>query len=173
METILINRIKSGDNRAFRKLYEKYVNDLYRFLVQFANGRNDLVNDWVQNTFIKVYKNINKFEGKSKFTTWLFAIGLNEMRMGFRKENKYNSLTLEEVDNDENFTEEKFEWHIDMKWLLEDLDEEKKAIFILFEVEGYSHSEISDMLKISQAKSRTSLSRIKKHLQSKWELENS
>jgi RNA polymerase sigma factor (sigma-70 family) len=64
--------------------------------------------------------------------------------------------------------EEEFEWKQDMKWLLAELDEFKRSVFILFEVEGYSHSEIADMMNISESLSRTTLCRTKNQLKEKW-----
>ena len=171
MEKSLIEKVKKGDERAFRKLYDSNVQPLYRFLMQF-NKDHDLVEDWVQVTFIKAYRNISRFESKSKFSTWLFRIGINEMRTDFRKQSRRDNVSLDETIPDENLiNEEDFEWHMDMKWLLDDLEENKKAIFILFEVEGYSHSEIAEMLNISEANSRTSLSRVKCYLKERWQKE--
>ena len=62
--------------------------------------------------------------------------------------------------------ESEFEWEHDMKVILNELEETKRAIFILYEVEGYSHMEISEMLEISESSSRTNLHRARKILQS-------
>ncbi len=63
-----------------------------------------------------------------------------------------------------------FEWQLVMKnWLFE-LDEIKRSVFILFEVEGYSHSEIASMLNISEVNSRAILTRTKNFLREKWRI---
>jgi RNA polymerase sigma-70 factor (ECF subfamily) len=171
LENILIEKVKNGNTGAFKKLYDNNVKPLYRFLMQFDNDK-DIVEDWVQLTFIKAYKNISQFEYKSKFSTWLFRIGINEMKTDYRNPKKQKTISIDNFDCESSLIkEENFEWHIDMKWLLEELDENKKAIFILFEVEGYSHAEIAEILDISEAASRTSLSRTKQYLKKRWQKE--
>lgn len=158
----------NGSQRAYKELFDGNVNNLYRYLRQFSND-GDQVEEWVQRAFIKAFKNLNSFEGGSSFRTWLFKIGINEMRTDFRK----NSLrTFEDYsesdisDHDDNCNN--FEWYDEMKWLLKELDELKKSVFILFEVEGYNHYEIADLLNISVSSSKTILHRTKKNLQERW-----
>lgn len=167
-ESLIIRKIREGDKNAFRILFDANVNYLFRFLCQFSKDK-DLVEDWVQTAFIKAYQNIDRFEGNSKFSTWLFKIGINEMKSGMRK---INARTFEEVEDNilgvaENEVKD-FELSHDMKWLLAELDENKKAVFILYEVEGYSHSEIAEILDVSESASRTILCRTKNYLQERW-----
>lgn len=141
---------------------------IYRFLYQFSKDP-DQVMEWTQRAFIKAFENINYFEGNSKFSTWLIKIGLNEMRTDMARIKDKMTVYIDEEEHDKAVSvEEEFEWKQDMKWLLSDLDEFKKSIFILYEVEGYSHSEIADILNISESQSRTTLHRVKAYLKEKW-----
>ncbi|MBU0476009.1 MAG: sigma-70 family RNA polymerase sigma factor [Bacteroidetes bacterium] len=168
-EKRLISKIKNGNSRAYKKLYDENVNSLFRFMMQFSKDK-DFVADWVQRAFIKAYNNINSFSGKSKFSTWLFSIAINEMKSDMRKYSSKNILRLDE--NTENLMAfdqiNDFEWKQEMKQLLSDLDENKRLVFILFEIEGYNHNEIAAMLEISVANSRTTLSRTKQILKENW-----
>jgi len=168
-ETILITKVKQGDQRAFKKLYDQNVEPLYRFMRQYSKD-SALIEDWVQRAFIKSYKNIGAFSGTSRFSTWLFTIALNEMRTDVRKPNiiMFNSNELESYPAlEENNTG--FEWNDIMKSWLSDLDEAKRTVFVLFEVEGYSHAEIASILNINENLSRTLLYRTKQLLKTKWE----
>jgi RNA polymerase sigma-70 factor, ECF subfamily len=159
---------KKGNQRAFKQLFDENVNIIYRFLYQFSKNP-DQVEEWTQRAFIKAFENIQRFEGNSKFSTWLIKIGINEMKTDFARIKDKKTVFLEDEQYDSAVSvEEEFEWRQDMKWLLSELDEFKKSIFILYEVEGYSHSEIADMLDISEAQSRTTLCRVKKDLKDKW-----
>lgn len=163
----LIEKALNGNQKAYKELFDKYVNDLYRYLRQFSNNR-DQVEDWVQRAFIKAFRNLNSFRGDSGFCTWLFKIGINEMRTDLRSIANKKHEEYEENLCADNFVDEvQLEWHDEMKWLLKGLDETKKNIFILYEVEGYKHSEIADILNISEALSKTSLHRTKKILKGK------
>jgi RNA polymerase sigma-70 factor (ECF subfamily) len=159
---------RKGNQRAFKRLFEENVNIIYRFLYQFSKNP-DQVEDWTQRAFIKAFENINRFEGNSKFSTWLIKIGINEMKTDFARVKDKKTVFLEDEQFDSAVTvEEEFEWKQDMKWLLSELDEFKRSVFILFEVEGYSHSEIADIMNISESLSRTTLCRVKNQLKEKW-----
>ena len=165
---LLVDKAKEGNQKAYKELFDQNVNNLYRYLRQFSNDR-DQVEDWVQRAFIKAFKNILSFQGNSTFKTWLFKIGINEMRTDLRTSSKRPNDEFEEnIHGDKKEPDNNFEWHEEMKWLLSDLDETKKNIFILFEVEGYKHYEIADLLDISENSSKTILHRTRKILQDKW-----
>lgn len=169
-EIILINKVKRGDHSAFKKLYDLNVGPLYRFLRQYAQDSAQ-IEDWVQRAFIKSYKNIGAFSRTSRFSTWLFAIAVNEMRTDFRKPNiiMFNPIELEKYHALEEHNTD-FEWNDIMRSWLSELDEAKRTVFVLFEVEGYSHSEIASILNINENASRTLLHRAKQLLKTKWEL---
>lgn len=168
-EKRLISKIKNGNSKAYKNLYEENVNSLFRFMLQFSKDR-DQVADWVQRTFINAYNNINSFSGKSKFSTWLFSIAINEMKADMRKKSTKNIFRIDEqIENLETENKiDEFEWKQEMKYLLSKLDENKRLVFILFEIEGYNHNEISEILNVSVANSRTTLSRAKQILKENW-----
>ncbi len=167
-EKEVLLKARKGNNKAFKILYEQNVNSLFRFLMQFSKD-DDIVADCVQTAFIKAFSNIENFRGASRFSTWLFSIGINVMKDTLRSFylQKKNDEMIENLDLHAEDIHD-FEWHHDMRYLLEDIDDEKKAIFILHEVEGYSHNEIAEILGISEQNSRTRLSRTKQYLRVKW-----
>ena len=169
----LIERVKKGDTRAFKGLFDRHIVRLFRFMRQYSEDTAQ-VEDWVQRAFIKAYRNIGSFQGASRFSTWLFSIALNEMRTDLRRPPSA-VLSLEEVGDQEPAGGEEagFEWNDAMKGSLKALDEPKRTVFLLYEVEGYSHAEISAMLAISEGNSRALLMRAKQALRNHWErLEN-
>lgn len=171
LEKTLVVRAQSGERKAFKNLFELNVDKLYRFLLQFSRD-HDQVSEWVQSAFIKAFTKIGGFNFQSKFSTWLFKIAINEMRTDWRREkSKKKYLVNENFNNSEAETYyigEEFEWRHDLHELLKEIDETKSAIFILFEVEGYSHAEISEILGISESASRTYLYRVKEILKRKY-----
>ncbi len=166
-ESILISRIREGDFGAFRILYEHHVDPLYRFLKQFSRNRHQ-VEDWVQRSFIKAYESLDRFAGRSRFSTWLFTIGLNEMRSDRRR---VQPVFLEETAPGVSETtdpHESFAWDEMMRGWLDQLDDNQRSVFILHEVEGFSHAEIAQILQIGESTSRTILSRTRQWLKVKW-----
>lgn len=163
----LLDRTRRGEERAFRELYDRHVTPLYRFMRQYsADGFQ--VEDWVQRAFIKAFQGIGSFHGSSKFSTWLFSIALNEMRTDLRRTSivAFDSREVEAWDGREE-EERDFLWEESMKGWLAELDESKRSVFLLYEVEGYSHAEIASMLRIGEGTSRALLCRAKKFLKGK------
>lgn len=97
-ESALVEKGKAGNQRAFKSLFEINVDKLYRFLSQFSNNTDD-VEDWVQRSFIKAFLYINRFQGRSKFSTWLIRIGINEMKTDYRKNNLFTDIDFERIEN--------------------------------------------------------------------------
>ena len=86
---------KNGDKEAFKKLIDRYTAPLYNFAARLA-GRNDAP-DIVQEVFIKVWKNINRFdENKASFKTWIFTIAKNATTDFLRKK---KSLLFSDLNN--------------------------------------------------------------------------
>jgi RNA polymerase sigma-70 factor (ECF subfamily) len=169
-ESLLISRALEGDQSAFKALYDRHVDSLFRFLSQFTRDRHE-VKDWVQRSFIKAYESLAGFERQSRFSTWLFAIGLNQMRSDRRRAALLPFESLEHHEPVEDDSADRFEWDEMMKSLMEQLTETQKAVFLLHEVEGFSHAEIAGMLDVGESTSRTVLSRAKHWLRTQWERE--
>jgi RNA polymerase sigma-70 factor (ECF subfamily) len=146
------------------------VASLYRFLKQFSS-RPDQVEEWVQRAFIKAFEHLTSFDGRSRFSSWLFRLALNEMRMDWRRSQIVSFVPAEVEQAGAVKDPADFEWKEMMKSWMDGLDETKRAVFILYEVEGYSHAEIASMLEIGESSSRTLLVRAKRYLQDRWNKE--
>ncbi|MEK6755922.1 MAG: RNA polymerase sigma factor [Bacteroidota bacterium] len=170
-EALWIEKAKGGDHRAFKSLYEVHVTPLFRFLRQFSSDTGQ-VEDWVQRAFIKAFEHLQDFQGRARFSSWLFTLGLNEMRMDRRRAQIVPMVPIEYDEFSSSESEpQQFDWNETMKaWML-DLDETKRAVFTLYEIEGYSHAEIAEMLNVAESTSRTLLSRTKRYLQERWKME--
>ncbi len=72
-----IERVVSGDTNAFRFIINHYKQMVFSVAMQIVRD-NHLAEDAAQETFLKAYKNIRKFKGKSQFSTWLYRIAVNE-----------------------------------------------------------------------------------------------
>lgn len=169
-ETIWIAEAKEGNQKAFRELYDANVSPLFRFLKQFGSD-TDQVEEWVQRAFIKAFSHLDSFDGRSRFSSWLFRLALNEMRMDWRRRRIVAFVPVDDERGDLAHEADPFEWKQLMKTWMDELDETKRAVFILYEVEGYSHAEIASMLGIAESSSRTLLVRAKRILQDRWKKE--
>lgn len=161
-EIALINRALSGDQKAYEKLYESYVEILFRFLAQFSDQREQ-VKDWTQVAFVKAFDNLDSFKFNSRFKTWLFSIGLNVMRSEMRSKITFTDLEEANLDKQEPEHSTSHDWSL-LRKAIRKLSPEKRMILLLHEVEGYSHNEIGSMLNIKEGTSRVILHRTKEEL---------
>ena len=80
----LVNRLRSGDDFALNEIMQRYKERIYRLAWRYV-GNEDAVLDVTQETFTKLYFNIDKYDPSYKFSTWLFQIAVNLCRDHLRK----------------------------------------------------------------------------------------
>jgi len=80
----LLNQARSGDHEAFAELFRLHSSQIYTISLRMLKNHED-AEDNMQNVFFKAYDNLEKFEGNSKFSTWLVRIAINEALMKLRK----------------------------------------------------------------------------------------
>jgi RNA polymerase sigma-70 factor (ECF subfamily) len=161
-ETYWLQQAKAGQRKGYRSLYEEHVEGLFQFLMQFSDDR-PRVEDWVQQAFSKAFQKLDQFDGHSSFKTWLWKIGINEMRMELRlKKNQVEKMPFAEGEHNRKRLSPAT--LITLRNQIDQLDPRKRLVLLLYEVEGYSHREIADILEIGESSSRTLLSRTKAEL---------
>ena len=152
----LIKEYLDGNQDSFRLLIDKYTPSLYNFSIRFVG--KDYANDIVQDAFIKIWRNIKKFDHKkANFKTWIFTITRNTITDYLRKKKMINFSSLDKE-------EEKFEDSIEDEVILPDealikLEDKEflnntidqipnnyKEVLILYYQEEMTFSEIGKML---------------------------
>jgi RNA polymerase sigma-70 factor (ECF subfamily) len=128
--------------------------------------------DLTQDTFLHVFRKINKFRGDSAFSTWLHRIAVNTVLMHFRK-NSLNQVSLDEPQSDMDGDKRRREYGTRDKALagcidrlalaraIKELPPGYRTVFLLHEVEGYEHQEIAEMLSCSVGNSKSQLYKAK------------
>jgi RNA polymerase sigma-70 factor (ECF subfamily) len=154
-------------------LYEKYSNLFFSICLKYAKNREN-AQDILQESFIIIYTSIKKYKGTGSFEGWMKRIVINQSISGFKKEIKFNVLINENnigaVDIDSSIIET-----VPLDVILEQIQElpdRYRLVFNLYEMDSYSHSEISKMLAISEGTSKSNLHRAKiilKEKLSKWQ----
>lgn len=158
----------AGNSRAQRIFYDKYVSYLRLTSLQYATDL-PMAKDILQEAFIKIFNNLHKLEMDRKSPLpWMRRIVINEaIRM--QKTNLKKQLHEQEVaSNNDNAIIEDTLYDLelsDLMNIIRRLPYNYKVVFLLKEIDGYSHKEISNMLQIKEATSRTVLTRSKLKLQ--------
>lgn len=164
-EEEVLRRARGGEQAAFRALYERHVDGLFRFMMQFSENRAE-VKDWVQSAFAKAFEKLPDFRGDARFRTWLWRIAINEMKMSRRGALEFTSLEGLPGRSPVGEAGEGLppETLMTLRNEIDNLDERKRMVLLLYEVEGYSHREIARMLEVGESTSRTILTRVKSEL---------
>jgi RNA polymerase sigma-70 factor (ECF subfamily) len=178
----LIRASKEGDRAAFTALVRRYEETVYRFAFKVCRDR-DKADETLQDTFITVFRKLSSFDGKSKFSTWLYAVVSNHCLMKRRKR-KLQELEdpLEAYDEPPAGSEGKQKGPV-ARWdetpadiahnrqLQDALDQairrlpvEYRTVFVLRDVEGNSNEETARILKISVEAAKSRLRRARAFL---------
>ena len=177
-EALLIDDLREGDMAALAILVEKYQRLVYRVAVQITKNHED-ADDVMQDTFLKVYDSIHNFRNESTFETWLYRIVVNHALnvVNCRKRRRESPLSAisdtalhpalkRNMDrmNDPHLNAEKQELR---KWVTEAVDSlplKHRAVVILHEFEGLTHSKIASILNCSEGTVRSRLHYARKKL---------
>lgn len=136
-----------------------------RICLRYAYTKTD-ASEILNDSFLKVFKNIKKYDEQRDFMPWLQTIIVNTAIDYYRKNAKYKpTLEIEEAENEviEAGLVDDLEFN-DIKKLLDELPEQYRLVFNLYEIEGYTHKEIGQKLQIDESTSRSYLTRAKKKL---------
>ena len=155
----LIARVVAGDATAERELYETYVDRIFRLTFRLA-GDDELARDFTQATFIRAFEKIGSFRGESSLSTWLHSIGVSVALNGLRKTKR---IMTREAPMEEGLTvgTTRVEAEPDLKErmarAIDSLSDKYRAVFVMHDVEGYTHDEISGTLNIPIGTSKSHL----------------
>ncbi|MGK0467369.1 MAG: RNA polymerase sigma-70 factor (ECF subfamily) [Clostridium sp.] len=146
-EIELINKAKNGNKSALNSLLKDNYNILKGYTIKMV-GDPHLAQDIIQDAMLKAVLNINKFEPRVKFSTWLIKISTNVYRDYLRKNKSVIQIDETAIDRGKQLEDTvilNFEYQEVMKIILK-LPYEKRAVFILKHYYGYKYEEISEIL---------------------------
>jgi RNA polymerase sigma-70 factor, ECF subfamily len=162
----LIADILRGDAIAERKLYDAHVDRIYR-LAWRMSGDETLARDFTQDTFIRAFDRLADFRGDSSLATWLHSIGTSVILNGLKKVKRIHGR---EIGGDElpEVTITRRESEPDLKLRLQHaidgLPDGYRTVFVMHDVEGYTHEEIARSLGIQPGTSKAQLHRARARL---------
>lgn len=176
-DSIYLEQIRSGNSNAFEMLINKHKTMAFNVALRICRNRED-AEEVLQDAFLKVFYSLNNFEGKSKFSTWLFSIVYHQAISKIRKKSlNQHSLDDENIDNfavadisDEiNYlrSEEQTKY---INLALTKLAEEDSAIVTLFYLNESSIEEVSEITGLSEANVKVKLHRSRKKLYNELKL---
>ena len=178
-DDVLVSRCRRGDNAALERLILKYQKRIYNIIYKICSNPDDSA-ELTQDTFVKVIENIDKFEGRSGFYTWIFRIAVNLTLNRCKKSLKLHLRSMDEDDAaledgktqlkkfitnercpDPATVAENRELCSLVSAMMMKLDDDQRAVLVLRDIEGMSYSQISSVtgLELGTVKSRISRAR--------------
>jgi len=166
-ETKIIKYCKKGDERGFKSLVDRYAPKLMGICLRYMKDEF-AAKDVLQESFIKIFEGISRYENTGSFEAWLCKITVRCALMTLRKQKKF--LLHAELNNthEEIYQDAEVEVDLDEADILEmikQLPDHYRIIFNMYVIEGYNHAEISELLNIPESTSRTKLTRARRKMQ--------
>ncbi len=159
----LILYIRSEDQELYSIIVERYQLKLIRYINSMIHN-NDKASDIVQETFIKAFVNLQSFNNKKKFSSWIYRIAHNETLNMIKKFKKEIPLKEDyDILSDENIEDsfDKKEIALQVKKCINKMSLLYSEPLVLFSIEDKSYEEISDILRIPMGTVATRISRAK------------
>lgn len=159
----LVAAARGGDMRAFERLYHAHSGKVMGLCLRMTR-RRDVAEDCVQQTFIRAWRNLQAFEGRSAFGTWLHRIAVNEVlshvrNRGTRAESNDNAIEDAIAEPREAAKEHDAGEVMDVERALATLPDGARHVVVLQAVYGYSHEEVAEMLGIAVGTCKAQLHR--------------
>lgn len=158
----LVARCLQGESLAERALYDAHVERIYRLMHRMA-GEPDLAADFTQETFIRAFERLEQYRGESSLATWLHTIAVSVALNGMRKVKRFRAAAepVDAVEADHRLAVQPTGFTADLKVRLhaaiDALSEKLRPVFVMHDVEGYTHEEIAGTLGIPVGTSKARL----------------
>ncbi len=159
--------MKKSRTEHFETIYHKLQPMVLQMCLGFVKGDNDIANDLLQEVFISVWNNLEKFKGTSTHKTWIYRITVNTCLQYIKKDKKERTYPISEVEsqtsvaNNENIT------NPNIQRLYKAIGQLKKIdrLIIMMVLENQDYDSISEIIGIKPTNVRVKIHRIKKRLE--------
>lgn len=156
-ETLLLQQLQSEKDKdaAFKKLISLYKERLYWHIRHIVKSHDD-TDDVLQNTFIKIFKNINSFKGDSKLYSWMYRIATNEALTHIKRNSRIknssneevNQLAIDSLQSDVYFEGDDIQ--LKLQKAIATLPEKQQLVFNMKYFQELKYSELSEILETSE-----------------------
>ncbi|MBQ4832142.1 sigma-70 family RNA polymerase sigma factor [Pseudoalteromonas sp. MMG010] len=170
-DSALIERAKSGDQKAYKALYDLHIKRVYGLCLRLLADETH-AEDATQEVFVQVWHKLKQFDERSQFSTWLYSVASNITISYVRKHKNWLNkvISLEQSGMDEQ-TAEACQGLNGLDKLIVRLPERARMVFVLYAIEGYRHEEIANKLGMAVGSSKSQYHRAKQLLQQWYDYE--
>jgi RNA polymerase sigma-70 factor (ECF subfamily) len=184
-ESFLVRRCQNGQTDAFAELVRRYQDRIYNLIFRMTR-QADIAEELAQETFLKAFANLGRFQGTSRFYTWLFRIAKNLTLSHLRRGGKVKFVPLARGEDDDPAPGEaqaaalsarrepgpvqramSNETHQRIEQALAELDEEHRVMVLLRDMEDMSYEEIGEILELPTGTVKSRLHRARCELRTR------
>ena len=161
-ESHLIENCINGDRKSQKALYDRFSGKMFAICLRYSKNQMD-AEDILQEGFVKLYNNLNRFRGEGSFEGWVRRIFVNTAIEHIRRKN-LNTAVGEGLENsivDKRQSALDNLYEKDLLKTSRTLSDGYRTVFNMYAVEGYSHKEIASRLGITESTSKSQFSRAK------------
>jgi RNA polymerase sigma-70 factor (ECF subfamily) len=177
-EGFSLKALHAGDPEEFSRLVDAYSSQIYRLATKMLTQQQD-AEDVLQETFLKAYRGLKSFDGRSKISTWLFRIATNEALMVLRRKHPDTVSIDEPIETEEGEQEpvQIIDWcclpenellseeaREKLDSAVQKLPDSLKVVFLLRDINDLSTHETAEVLGLSDTAVKTRLSRARLRL---------
>lgn len=162
----LVERAQAGDEAAFRALYDRNVDRIFRLAYRMA-GEEELARDFTQDAFLRAWQRLDQFRGDAAFSTWLHSIAVSVALNGLRKVDRHRKRerSLEDAAHVAPPTRRLEPDAVErLQEAVDELPEIYRTVFLMHDLEGFSHGEIAAALDVAEGTSKARLFRARAKL---------
>jgi RNA polymerase sigma-70 factor, ECF subfamily len=161
----VVARVLGGDERAERELYDGNVDRVYRLAFRMLDDPDGAA-DCTQETFIRVFEKLDTFRGESALSTWITSIAFSVVynRLRTVKRSRDRELELDPGLEAPSRRQAEPDLKASLAAAIEALPDGYRTVFVMHDVEGYTHDEIAGALGIQEGTSKAQLSRARAKL---------
>ncbi len=165
----LIKQCADNDRKAQKEIYQLFAGKLFSICLKYSINKQE-AQDNFQDGFVTIFDKIGQFKFKGSFEGWIKRVMLNTILLKYRKKTVLNIVT-EEIPDEVIVDIDDEEISLDFLLnLIHELPDRYRLVFNLYVLDGYSHREISEMLRIAEGTSKSNLARARAILKQKIEL---
>ena len=173
-DTGVVAAFLAGEKRAFNELVERYQNRLLNFIYR-TTGDRERAEDLVQETFIRVYRHLHRFDQTKKFSTWIYTIASNLAKNELRNRSRNPLVLFQTLMKNRDADTRPLEWEDNtyrpddlfrkrhlrslVEAAVDELPEHHRTVFILREMEGKTYEEIADITSTNLGTVKSRLNR--------------
>lgn len=159
--------MKKSRTEHFAIIYHQHQSMVLQMCLGFVKGDNDIASDLLQEVFISVWNNLEKFKGASTYKTWIYRITVNTCLQYIKKEKKERIYPISEIENQTSVTNNENITNPNIQRLYKAIGQLKKIdrLIIMMVLENQDYESISEIIGIKPTNVRVKIHRIKKRLE--------